>query len=157
MGFISGIILFGQEIKKIQSSYRIFTIIQTSFWIRDTFKSSQFLVKKPISYYQVIMHLPHSLKTTCTDCILNPNDKPYATNMNGCFTVFKTSLENSKTTIEIVTGTIIAVMVSILIFDPKNIKYVPKSSYPSFIYSCFINHIWQHKFYSLDCLDNSVQ
>ena len=40
--------------------------------------------------------------------------------MNGCFTVFKTSLENSKTTIEIVTGTIIAVMVSILIFDPKS-------------------------------------
>ena len=57
--------------------------------------------------------------------------------MNGCFTVFKTSLENSKTTIEIVTGTIIAVMVSILIFDPKNIKYVAESSYPYFIYSCF--------------------
>ena len=63
------------------------------------------------------MHLLSSLKITCADCILNPNDKPYATNMNGCFTVFKTSLENSKTTIEIVTGTIIAVMVSILIFD----------------------------------------
>merc|ERR1712156_797739 len=45
-----------------------------------------------------------------TDCKLHPNDKPYVSNMNGCFTVFKNSLEKSKNTIEIVTGTIIAVM-----------------------------------------------
>jgi hypothetical protein len=34
--------------------------------------------------------------------------------MDGCFTVFKTSLENSRVTIGIVTGTIIAVMVNII-------------------------------------------
>merc|ERR1712241_957914 len=45
-----------------------------------------------------------------TDCLIHPSNKTYGQNMNGCFTVFKHSLENSKSTIEIVTGTIIAVM-----------------------------------------------
>merc|ERR1711963_967179 len=46
------------------------------------------------------------------DCRQNPGSQNYTELMNGCFTVFKDSLENSKSTIGIVTGTIISVMVS---------------------------------------------
>merc|ERR1712001_100488 len=49
--------------------------------------------------------------TNITDCLQHPNAATYESQMNGCFTVFKKSLINSKSTIEIVTGTIIAVMV----------------------------------------------
>ena len=47
-----------------------------------------------------------------SDCRARPSGQNYTEQMNGCFTVFKTSLEKSKSTIGIVTGTIIAVMVS---------------------------------------------
>lgn len=51
-----------------------------------------------------------------TDCKQHPQTQDYLPNMNGCFTVFKTSLQDSKSVIEIVTGTIMAVMVRLLHF-----------------------------------------
>ena len=51
-------------------------------------------------------------KNNITDCRKNPSHQNYTNLMNGCFTVFKDSLEDSKSTIGIVTGSIISVMVS---------------------------------------------
>ena len=65
-----------------------------------------------------------------TDCIEHPNLANYTSNMNGCFTVFKSSLENSKSTIQIVTGTIIAVIfATLIILFGFGLCLHPQSSY----------------------------
>jgi len=65
-----------------------------------------------------------------TDCRKNPSAKNYTDLMNGCFTVFKDSLEDSKSTIGIVTGTIISVMfVTLILLFGFGLCLIPPGSY----------------------------
>ena len=53
------------------------------------------------------------------ECRQNPDDEHFKSQMKGCFTIFKNSLEKSKGTIVVVGGTIIGAIVSFLLFLHK--------------------------------------
>ena len=58
------------------------------------------------------------------ECRQNPDDDQFKSQMKGCFTIFKNSLEKSKGTIVVVGGTIIGAIVSFLLFLHKRKCYI---------------------------------